>query len=421
MSTSEAAEKNSAHLAAIHRILCPNCSARMTRDFCLGVMKCPYCGTTTAAIADDTPADDIPRHDLESSPFYTGDPDQKKEQPQHTGNDSIVLHCSGCGSAIAFDPKREISICPSCGSAQVTKQSKPMLPPDGILPVQLSREQVHTVIHEWLTRQPGIPAQLTRETCKITIEGFYVPYWVFDGLAKISYECKQGVQSDSSLTISRTGKIDLPFKDIMVAAEPSLEKQLGKLLSGWSMEKVVPYRQDLAGTLNVLRYGVELTRGYHEAQQKLMPLIKEAACKDADADNVWFSSGHIEYKDQTFRQILVPVWIGKYQFNNVSYQVIVNDYTKQIGGRHPKIEPVQWQYSYARKEKKDEYLIPKIIIGLLLGLLIGFLRYSVSSSNNSIDNSTPSSSTTHYHQPIVVPYHSRSGTPSHRTARRSSR
>jgi ribosomal protein L37AE/L43A len=55
MSTSEAVEKNSAHLEAIHHILCPNCSAEMMRDSSLGVMKCSYCGTTTAAIANDAP------------------------------------------------------------------------------------------------------------------------------------------------------------------------------------------------------------------------------------------------------------------------------------------------------------------------------------------------------------------------------
>jgi hypothetical protein len=42
-----------------------------------------------------------------------------------------------------------------------------------------------------------------------------------------------------------------------------------------------------------------------------------------------------EYSGRTFKHILVPVWLLKYDFGSKPYQVIVNGYTGAIAGRHP--------------------------------------------------------------------------------------
>jgi hypothetical protein len=42
-----------------------------------------------------------------------------------------------------------------------------------------------------------------------------------------------------------------------------------------------------------------------------------------------------EWADRTFKHVLVPVWLLKYDFGSKPYQVIVNGYTGAIAGKHP--------------------------------------------------------------------------------------
>ena len=42
-----------------------------------------------------------------------------------------------------------------------------------------------------------------------------------------------------------------------------------------------------------------------------------------------------EFSGRTFKHVLVPVWLLKYDFGAKPYQVIVNGYTGAIAGRHP--------------------------------------------------------------------------------------
>ncbi|MEI8108840.1 MAG: zinc ribbon domain-containing protein, partial [Verrucomicrobiota bacterium] len=42
-----------------------------------------------------------------------------------------------------------------------------------------------------------------------------------------------------------------------------------------------------------------------------------------------------DYSGQTFKHLLVPVWVLAYTYGSGSFQVIVNGYTGAIAGKHP--------------------------------------------------------------------------------------
>jgi hypothetical protein len=43
-----------------------------------------------------------------------------------------------------------------------------------------------------------------------------------------------------------------------------------------------------------------------------------------------------DYSQQTFKHILVPVWLLAYDYHGKTYQVVVNGYTGTIAGYYPK-------------------------------------------------------------------------------------
>ena len=44
---------------------------------------------------------------------------------------------------------------------------------------------------------------------------------------------------------------------------------------------------------------------------------------------------HADYSAQTFKHILVPVWLLTYDYGAKSFQVVINGYTGTIAGQHP--------------------------------------------------------------------------------------
>ena len=44
---------------------------------------------------------------------------------------------------------------------------------------------------------------------------------------------------------------------------------------------------------------------------------------------------HPDYSAQTFKHVLVPVWVLSYNYGAKTFQVVVNGYTGTIAGQHP--------------------------------------------------------------------------------------
>ena len=44
---------------------------------------------------------------------------------------------------------------------------------------------------------------------------------------------------------------------------------------------------------------------------------------------------HAHWSDQTFKHILVPVWLLTYDYHGKSFQVLINGYTGTIAGKRP--------------------------------------------------------------------------------------
>ena len=42
-----------------------------------------------------------------------------------------------------------------------------------------------------------------------------------------------------------------------------------------------------------------------------------------------------DYSGQTFKHVLVPIWLVAYNYGARGYQVLVNGYTGRIAGNHP--------------------------------------------------------------------------------------
>ena len=83
------------------------------------------------------------------------------------------------------------------------------------------------------------------------------------------------------------------------------------------------------------RYQTELPQGFEKAKQMMAPVIQNDVRHDIGGDEQIISEISTEYSNVMFRHLLLPVWIGAYQFGGKTYQVMVNASTGEVQGERP--------------------------------------------------------------------------------------
>jgi hypothetical protein len=83
------------------------------------------------------------------------------------------------------------------------------------------------------------------------------------------------------------------------------------------------------------RYQVELADGFEKAKEVMGAEIQEVVRKDIGGDEQRIYRIQTEYSAETFRHLLLPVWIGAYRFQGKVYQVLVNARTGDVQGERP--------------------------------------------------------------------------------------
>jgi hypothetical protein len=83
------------------------------------------------------------------------------------------------------------------------------------------------------------------------------------------------------------------------------------------------------------RYQIELAEGFEKAKAVIHQAIDALVRQDIGGDEQRVSSINTAYSSIFFLHLLLPVWIGAYQFQGKVYHVVVNARTGEVQGERP--------------------------------------------------------------------------------------
>ena len=106
-------------------------------------------------------------------------------------------------------------------------------------------------------------------------------------------------------------------------------------LEPWDLEALSPYEPAYLAGVKAQRYQVELADDFEKAKQIMGAQIQELVRKDIGGDEQRIERIQTEYSAETFRHLLLPVWIGAYRLQGRVYQVLVNARTGEVQGERP--------------------------------------------------------------------------------------
>ena len=330
---------------------CPACGAEATWNPAKQALVCGYCNTVSPATLETQPGgeDSIVEHDLvRALREHDGD---RGWQAAKTS-----VRCQSCDAISVFDPTKVAKRCDFFGSASLVpyEEIKESFRPESLLPMKVSETAVRDSIRRWYSTRWFAPNALGSKAMTDTVHGIYIPYWTFDAQVEADWNAQSGYHYYENETyrdasgntqtrrvrktrwVPSSGHVSHFFDDELICASKGVDRDLLPKMDNFPTKDLVPYNSGFLSGWVVERYQIDLVTAAKAARERMDAETETLCAREVPGDTHRFLKVRAEYHNQTFKHILVPIWLLTYTYHGKAYQVLINGYTGDIGGKYPK-------------------------------------------------------------------------------------
>ena len=335
-----------------HRWPCSQCGAKLRYSPGQKSLTCDHCGHEQAIPEAVDGAKTRAFRELDLALGLADD------LPTGTVEDVRTTSCPSCGAQIEVMGATHATECPFCATPVVLDTgTHRLIKPQAVLPFKLSEPEARKQMIDWMGKLWFAPNGLLEYSRKgRAMNGVYVPYWTFDADTASDYIGQRGehywetehyTTTVNGKTESRTrqvrktrwysasGHVARDFDDVLVIASHALPKTLADNLEPWTLGELAPYSPEYLAGFQAEGYTVSLADGHVEGRQRMSRVIHEDVCRDIGGDEQRVHSVNTAWSDETFKHVLLPVWMAAYKYNAKSYRFLVNGQTGEVQGERP--------------------------------------------------------------------------------------
>ena len=335
------------YLRDVVALPCPSCGGRLIYSAEKKKISCNYCGYLEPVIQEN---DEV----LEKSLSNALD-DERDFIPEKI--DKSVYHCDNCGSNIMVEPDRVKLRCGFCGSDKVNVEAfeHRYHQPSGIIPFYVSLEQSQESFKKWIQKGLFHPNKLKRSATIENLHGVYLPFWTYDAQTSSSWSGEAGYYYNVSEQVRvngrmqtrnvqkvrwqhRSGHLDHFFDDILVAASKGIEQKMVERILPFRLEEVVNFDPRLMIGWEAEVYEMAVDKGYEKADEIMDYKIRHMCSAQLGGDTQRSLHVNSTKSEQTFKHIILPIWICSYIYQNKVYRFLVNGQTGRVYGQ----KPISW-------------------------------------------------------------------------------
>ncbi|MBL9139866.1 MAG: zinc ribbon domain-containing protein [Verrucomicrobiales bacterium] len=338
-----------AELNALNKFACPACGADARWEPSKQALVCPYCSTVSPAklSADGTL---IEESDLVSA--------LRQLTPEQRGWKAVTksVRCQNCNAISVFDPKRVAQRCDFCGSPAIVPFEEQQAPirPASLLPFKIPENQVRDSMRRWYATRWFAPNKLKSRAITDTVHGVYLPYWTFDAQVHADWTAESGYYYYVTETyrdaqgktqtrqvrkvrwVPSSGDLDHFFDDELVSASKGVRGDLlAKIEPFPTTTELKPYDPGYVAGWVVEQYQLDLVAAAQHSRSVMDAKVRNLCASQVPGDTHRNLRVAADYSGQTFKHILVPVWLLTYDYGRKSYQVVANGCSGAIAGDRP--------------------------------------------------------------------------------------
>lgn len=331
------------------RFVCQRCGGKMSFRSNDKSLQCNYCGHEQSLLIAIQEGAMVQEHD------FTVTMATVKGHASPVG--VRPFSCQGCGASFVLAPSVFSTQCSYCGSPHVVKlsESQRLIPPEGLIPFAVSQKEAQKAFRKWLKRKKLDQVKVS------PLRGLYMPIWTFDLVGEIRWQCYT-YRDDSAYEagglagllissqsrrghgqghtkVKEEGSYPVYEDDVPVSASHKLPAELiMEELERFVLGDAVPYDEGYLADWPAEIYQIPVSDASLVARRKVLEKAKRFVKTRVRAmlgsvQDLQLSTSRVIV--ESFKLILVPVWIARYRHQDDTYQVIINGQMGKVRGQTP--------------------------------------------------------------------------------------
>ena len=332
---------------------CDACGAQLRFAPGQTTLRCDHCGHVQSIPEAAAPAraGALTEHDLREG--LSGDLPGPAMEATHASR------CPNCGALVEMQGATRATQCPFCATPLVlgADASGSQIRPQALVPFALDEATARKAMTDWLGSLWFAPNGLQDYARKgRAMDGIYTPYWTFDAATRSRYTGARGTWYYETRTVMvnvngraeprqeqvrRTqwtpvaGRVARGFDDVLVLASTSLPQAYTEALEPWDLSALQPYDPAYLAGFTAEAYTVPLADGAARGHEIMGQVIAQDVAADIGGDEQRITGIDTDYAEETFKHILLPVWLAAYRYGGRSYRFVVNGQTGRVQGERP--------------------------------------------------------------------------------------
>ncbi|AIY12432.1 MULTISPECIES: hypothetical protein [Cellulophaga] len=327
-----------------HKKSCASCGAELKFKPGSDQLKCEYCGYEEFIEQAKSSFEEL---ELQHYLKVVGD---------NAYTETIeLLHCKNCGANQHVEENYKSLDCVYCGDPLIREDvvKEGWILPGALVPFQIDAKKAKATFKAWVSGLWFAPNKLKKAALDAEgLHGLYVPHWTFDANLYATYQgqrgdyyyetqrykTKSGTQTRQvrkTRWSSASGSVNGFVDDILINASQKKRRDIPAKIAHWNLKELVGFNSKYLSGFVTEKYTISLKEGHHQSFQEAKNIAYSWIRGDIGGDTQRVDHADIKLSDETFKHILVPVYISSYSYNGKEYQFYVNGQTGAISGVRP--------------------------------------------------------------------------------------
>lgn len=327
---------------------CVNCGAELKYKPGTTSVTCEYCGHEET-IAQNTDG----FNELDLKPYLD------EMGAQSHSEEIMMLHCKNCGANQHIEENYKSLHCVYCTMPLIIEDAynEDWILPGAVLPFKFDQRKSHDIFSKWVKSLWFAPNNLKKAALDPqNTKGLYLPYWTFDAQLKGNYTGERGdyyyvevpyTTNVKGKSVRRTrqerrtrwsparGHISGFIDDTLIKASHQRKNTIPNKISNWNLEDLQSFDTSFLAGFVTEKYTIPLKEGHLSSSKEAEKIARSWARRNIGGDTQRVGSIDIQLSEETFKHILLPVYISAYQYSGKKYNFFINGQTGTISGKRP--------------------------------------------------------------------------------------
>lgn len=309
---------------------CPKCGGELRFDPELIDLKCEHCGYVE--VVDEVSA--VGRDQVLDFSLAV-------KQGHRWAEAQRRFTCGRCHATTLLAAGQTSAECPFCGTAALVAapEERELLPLQGLIPIGFEADVAQKNYRAWLGDGFFDPDDLKHLATRTGLHPAYVPFWTFSATLTAHWRGQVAEGSGKYRRwVWRTGERTFFYTDLLVAGLKALPAKLIQKIQAYDLSKLIVYKPEYLAQWPAALYDLALADASLVAREIMVRDAEKQLATKAVANKqvIDLSVTTSDFSGQTYKLVLLPMWIGAYRYRDQIYRVLINGQTGQVVGDKPR-------------------------------------------------------------------------------------